>query len=113
MQFALAVFHAVPLELGCAGLILSEYFHECAWAQSERCRSGFRVAVLGCHDVEYVGDKQRKLRVTRLDMPVTAREFHFHIGGCFADVQRERHLHAVQCVNFVFFRAPAFGGLYF
>ena len=113
VQLALAVFHAVPLELGGACLVLPENLHEGAWAKPERGRSGFRVAAFLRHDVEYVGDKQRKLRVARLDMPVASRKFHFDIGGCFADVQRKSHLHAVQRMNFVFFCAPAFGRLYF
>ena len=113
MQLAFSVLDAVALELGGARLVLPENLHERAWAQSERRRCGFRIAVLLRHDVEHVGDKQRKLRIARLDMPVTARESHFDIGGRFADIQRQCHLHAVQCVNFVFFRAPAFGRLYF
>ena len=108
MQLAFAVFYAVALQLRSAGLILSKYFHECARTKPKCCRRCFRVAVLGRHNVKNMRDEQRKLRIARLDMPVAAREFHLDFGGCFADIQRKSHLHAVQCVNFVLFRAPAF-----
>ena len=113
VQLAFAVLHSVPLELGGARFVLPEYLHEGARGEPKCGRRGFRVAVLGRHDIEYVGDEQRKLRVAWLDMPVASRKFHFDIGGCFADVQRKSHLHAVQRMNFVFFCAPAFGRLYF
>lgn len=108
MQLAFAVLYAVALQLCSAGLILSEYLHEGARGESKCGRRGFRVAVLSRHNVEYMRDKQRKLRVARLDMPVAARKFHLDFGGRFSDVQCKSHLHAVQCMNFVLFRASAF-----
>ena len=86
MKLAFAVLLAVSLELGGTGFVLAENLHEGAWREPE-CRScGFGIAVLGRHDVKDVGDKQRKLRVARLDMPVAAREFHLDFGRGFADV---------------------------
>lgn len=108
MQFAFAVFYAVALQLRCACLVLPENLHEGAWAQPERCSSGFRVAAFLRHNVKNMRDEQRKLRVARLDMPVAARKFHLDFGGRFTDIQCKSHLHAVQCVNFVLFRASAF-----
>ena len=113
MQLALAVFDAVPLELCCTRLVLPEYFHEGARRKSKCRRRRFRVAILCRHDVKNVGDEQRKLRVARLDVPVAPRKFHLDFGRRLADIQRKSHLHAVQCVNFILFCAPAFGRLNF
>ena len=113
MQFALAVFDAVALELGGTRLVLPEYFHEGTRRKSKCRRCRFRVAVLCRHDVKNVGDEQRKLRVARLDVPVAPWKFHLDFGRCLADIQCKCHLHAVQCVNFILFCAPAFGRLNF
>ena len=95
MQFGFPVFDAVALELCCTGLVLPENFHECTRAKPERRGCGFCIAILCCHDVKDMGDKQRKLRIARLDMPVATRKFHLHSRRFFADIQRECHLHAV------------------
>ena len=86
MQFALAVFDAVPLEFCGAGLVLTENLYEGARREPECGGCGFGIAILRGHDVKDVGDEQRKLRVARLDMPVTAREFHLDLRWFFADV---------------------------
>ena len=112
-QLALAVLDSVALEFRGTRLVLPEYFHEGTWREPERRRSSFRIAVLCGHDVKDMGDEQRKLWIARLDMPVAARKFHLDFGRSFADIQRKCHLHAVQCMNFVFFCTSAFGRLYF
>ena len=108
MQFGFSVFNAVALQLCGTSFILPEDFHKRTRAKPERRRRGLGIAILCRHDVKDMGDEQRKLWIARLDMPVAARKFHLDFGRSFADIQRKCHLHAVQCVNFVLFRASAF-----
>ena len=82
----MSVLLAIALQLGGAGLVLSENFHEGARGESEGGRCGLGVAVLGCHDVKYVRDEQRKKGVARLKVPVAPRERHFGVGWGFADL---------------------------
>ena len=95
MQFGFPVFDAVALQLCCTSFILPEDFHKRTRAKPERRGCGLCIAILCRHDVKDMGDKQRKLRIARLDMPVATRKFHLYRRGFFADIQRERHLHAV------------------
>ncbi len=104
---------AVALQLGGAGLVLPENFHEGARGEPESGRRGLGVAVLGRHDVEYVRDEQRKKGVARLKVSVASRKWHFGVGRGFADLQGERHLHSVQCMHLVFVSGPSFAGFDF
>ena len=113
MQLALAVFDAVALELCGARLVLAENLYEGARREPKRGCGSLGVAVFGSHDIKNMGNEQRKLRIARLDMPVTARKFHLDFGRGFANVQRKSHLHAMERMNLVLFCAPAFGRLYF
>ena len=109
----LPVLLAVALQLGGAGLVLSENFHKGARGEPESCCCSLGVAVLGRHDVKHVRDEQRKKGVARLKVPVAPREWHFGVGWGFADLQGERHLHPVQCMHLVFVRGPSFAGFDF
>ena len=95
LQSFLPVLLAVPLQLGGAGLVLSQNFHQGAGSQVECCRSRLGVAVLGGHDVEYVGDKQREQRIAGLQVAIAPRKGHFGVCGGFADLQGQGHLHSV------------------
>ena len=112
-KWFLTVLLAVALKLGGAGFVLSENFHEGARGEPESGRRGLGVAVLGRHDVEHVRDEQRKKGVARLQVPVAPRKWHFGVGWSFADLQRECHLHPVQCMHLVFVSGPSFAGFDF
>ena len=113
MQLAFPVLHAVALQLRGARFVLPQNLHKCTRAKPERRRRGLGIAILCRHDVKDMGDKQRKLWIARLDMPIATRKLHLDCRRFFAHVQRERHLHAVERMNLILFCAPALGGLNF
>lgn len=91
----MSVLFAVSLQFGGAGFVLAQDFDQGAGGQVEcrRCRLG--VAVFGRHDVENVGDEQWEQGIGGLQVAVTAREGHLGVGGGFANLQGQGHLHSV------------------
>ena len=113
LQPGFAAGDPLVLQLFGAGLVLPEYFHECAGRKPERRRCRLRVARLCRHDVEYVRDEQREKRIGRLYVAIAPGKRNFGVCGRFADVQGDCHLHPVQRMGLIFLRAPRFAGFDF